>query len=108
ASAPKTRIAVQGIGPRVWLESTGKWLADSAESAPGSARPGAAGADVDSFLDWHPSHGDRGTVLAITGRSEDIDPQEISDLLEGCQLTEAEMEQDFGVWDDPLELSDAL
>lgn len=108
ASAPKTRIAVQGIGPRVWLESTGKWLADSAESAPGSARPGAAGADVDSFLDWHPSHGDRGTVLAITGRSEDIDPEEISDLLEGCQLTEAEMEQDFGVWDDPLELSDAL
>ncbi len=108
ASAPKTRIAVQGIGPRVWLESTGKWLADSAESGTGSARPGTAGADVDSFLDWHPSHGDRGTVLAITGRSEDIDPQEISDLLEGCQLTEAEMEQDFGVWDDPLELSDSL
>lgn len=108
ASAPKTRIAVQGIGPRVWLESTGKWLADTVESAPGLARPEEAGADVDSLLDWHPSHGDRGTVLAITGRSEDIDPQEISDLLDGCQLTEAEMEQDFGVWDDPLELSDAL
>ncbi|MGR0158873.1 GTP-binding protein [Paenarthrobacter nitroguajacolicus] len=108
ASAPKTRIAVQGIGPRVWLESTGKWLADSAESAPGLDRAGKVGAHVDSLLDWHPSHGDRGTVLAITGRSEDIDPQEISELLDSCQLTAVEMEQDFGVWDDPLELSDAL
>ncbi|GAA3282684.1 hypothetical protein AAU01_06040 [Paenarthrobacter aurescens] len=108
ASAPQTRIAVQGIGPRVWLESTGKWLADSAESAPVFARPGKAGTDVDSLLDWHPNHGDRGTVLAITRRKEDVDPKEIRHLLDGCQLTEAEMKQDFGVWDDPLELSDAL
>ncbi|MNI51198.1 putative metal chaperone YciC [compost metagenome] len=106
ASAPKTRIAVQGIGPRVWLESTGKWLADSAE--PGQAHAGKTGADVDSVLDWHPSHGDRGTVLAITGRSEDFDAREFRDLLDSCQLTQAEMKQDFGVWDDPLELSDAL
>lgn len=107
ASAPKTRIAVQGIGPRVWLESTGTWLADSAEDGkPG--RPAQPGADVDAFLDWHPNHGDRGTVLAVTGRSEDIDPAEIRELLEGCQLTEAEMAMDSGIWDDPLELSDTL
>ena len=92
----------------MWLESTGNWLADSAGSGPGEGAAGKAGADVDAFLDWHPRHGDRGTVLAITGRSEDIDPTEISELLDGCQLTEAEMELDFGVWDDPLELSDAL
>jgi hypothetical protein len=92
----------------VWLESTGKWLADSSASAPGLARPGKTGADVDSLLDWHPTQGDRGTVLAITGLTEDIDPQEIRDLLDGCQLTEAEMKQDVGAWDDPLELSDAL
>ncbi|MGJ3188967.1 GTP-binding protein [Paenarthrobacter sp. FR1] len=107
ASAPTKRIAVQGIGPRVWLESTGSWMADSAEAA--IADTGAAGkGDVDAFLDWHPSHGDRGTVLAVTGRTEDIDPDEIRELLEGCQLTEAEMAMDSGVWDDPLELSDAL
>jgi G3E family GTPase len=108
ASAPSTRIAVQGIGPRVWLESTGRWLADSADGSPRAASAGTSGADVDSFLDWHPSHGDRGTVLALTGRSEDMDEQEIGRLLDGCQLTEAEMELDYGVWDDPLELSDAL
>jgi len=111
ASAPETRIAVQGIGPRVWLESTGKWLADSAGSVPGSAHPGrvgTGGADVDSVLDWHPSHGDRGTVLAITGRSEDIEPQEIAELLDRCQVTDAEMKQNPNHWDDPLQLSDAL
>ncbi|MDR6638059.1 GTP-binding protein [Paenarthrobacter nitroguajacolicus] len=108
ASAPATRIAVQGIGPRVWLESTGKWLADSADTAPSGASAGKPGPDVDSVLDWHPSHGDRGTVLAMTGRSEDIDARVIRRLLDECQLTEAEMELDFGVWDDPLELSDAL
>ncbi|MFE4197453.1 GTP-binding protein [Paenarthrobacter sp. NPDC056912] len=104
ASAAKTRIAVQGIGPRVWLESTGSWLADSATGT--HLRGGAA--DVDSVLDWHPDHGDRGTVLAITGRSEDIDPREIQELLEGCQLSDAEMDVDFATWHDPLELSDAL
>ncbi|WP_284986504.1 GTP-binding protein [Arthrobacter sp. fls2-241-R2A-172] len=108
ASAPATRIAVQGIGPRVWLESAGKWLADSADVAPAGTSAGKPGPDVDSVLDWHPSHGDRGTVLAMTGRSEDIDARVIRGLLDECQLTEAEMELDFGVWDDPLELSDAL
>jgi len=109
ASAPTKRIAVQGIGPRIWLESTGSWMADSTEAASTAVGPRAEpGADVDAFLDWHPSHGDRGTVLAITGRSEDVDDAEIRELLEGCQLTEAEMTLDAGAWDDPLELSDAL
>ncbi|SEI48423.1 GTPase, G3E family [Arthrobacter sp. yr096] len=108
ASAPSIRIAVQGIGPRVWLESTGKWLADSPDGTRRPANTGVTGADVDSFLDWHPSHGDRGTVLALTGRSEDMDGQEIRQLLDACQLTEEEMELDYGVWDDPLELSDVL
>ncbi|MEV7605307.1 GTP-binding protein [Paenarthrobacter sp. NPDC089322] len=116
ASAAKTRIAVQGIGPRVWLESTGTWMADAAAGATSLGQSGTtsvsrdvkAGTDVDAVLDWHPSYGDRGTVLAVTGRADDIDPQEIRSLLEGCQLSEAEMELDFGVWDDPLELSDAL
>ncbi|MEV7660831.1 GTP-binding protein [Paenarthrobacter sp. NPDC089316] len=108
ASAPKTRIAVQGIGPRVWLESTGTWLADSAEPTPGATHPGSPGADVDAVLDWHPRHGDRGTVLALTGYSQDMDIREVRGLLNGCQLTETEMEADFGGWEDPLDLRNAL
>ncbi|MFJ5954789.1 GTP-binding protein [Paenarthrobacter sp. NPDC092416] len=104
ASAAKTRIAVQGIGPRVWLESTGTWLAD----AGASGIRDEAGVDVDAALDWHPTFGDRGTVLAVTGRAEDVDADEIRELLDGCQLSEAEMELDFDAWDDPLQLSDAL
>ncbi|MFJ4168192.1 GTP-binding protein [Paenarthrobacter sp. NPDC089714] len=101
ASAAGVRIAIQGIGPRVWLESTGPWWADAA----GTAGPGA---DVDAVLDWHPHHGDRGTVLAITGRSEDVDPGEIRRLLDDCQVTEAEMALHPGEWNDPFELSETL
>ncbi|MDI2034491.1 GTP-binding protein [Paenarthrobacter nitroguajacolicus] len=109
ASAPEIRIAVQGIGPRVWLESTGKWLADSNDRAPGATgQRHHQGVDVDAALDWQPSYGDRGTVLAITGYSQDVDPQEVRELLDRCQLTEAEMHADSGVWEDPLDLSNAL
>ncbi|MFI2562959.1 GTP-binding protein [Paenarthrobacter sp. NPDC018779] len=101
ASAAGVRIAIQGIGPRVWLESTGPWLADVVGTA-------GAGADVDAVLDWHPHHGDRGTVLAITGRSEDVDPGEIRRLLDDCQVTEAEMVLHPGEWNDPFELSETL
>ncbi|WP_347108026.1 GTP-binding protein [Paenarthrobacter sp. S56] len=79
ASATGVRIAIQGIGPRVWLESTGPWQADA-----------------------------DGTVLALTGRSEDLEPNEIRRLLDGCQLTEAEMAADPAEWVDPFELSETL
>lgn len=101
ASAASVRIAVQGIGPRVWFESTGPWLADAAARA----KPDT---DVDAVLDWHPRHGDRGTVLALTGRSEDVNAQEIGRLLDGCQLSEAEMKVQPAAWDDPFELNKAL
>ncbi len=111
ASAARVRIAVQGIGPRVWLESTGEWLADAgAGPVPGGEGPqhGKAHPDVDAVLDWHPRFGDRGTVLAVTGREEDLDAAEIRALLDGCALSEAEMRLGFAGLEDPFELESTL
>lgn len=101
ASAATTRIAVEGIGPRVWLESTGQWLADAGHD---SRRGTVPASDVDAVLDWHPTFGDRGTVLAVTGRGGDIDPGEFRGLLDRCQLTDAEMLLDFSGLEDPFGL----
>ncbi len=87
ASAPDCRIALQGIGPRVWLENTGPWQADRT----GLPVPSAVN-DPDTVLDWHAKFGDRGTVLAITG--EGVDATEIAGMLTACQLTDAEMTSD--------------
>lgn len=98
ATAPGCRIAIQGIGPRVWLENTGPWLADR------TAQPTASGmTDSDAYLDWHPEYGDRGTVLAATGA--DLDPAEIGRLLAGCQLTDAEMAAGPTELPDPFDFS---
>lgn len=116
ASAARIRIAVQGIGPLVWLESTGEWLADSgADAVRGGDDPqdGKGLHDVDAALDWHPRFGDRGTVLAVTGRGDDVDAAEIRALLDGCALSEAEMRRGFAGLDftglgDPFELESTL
>jgi G3E family GTPase len=98
AAAPGCRIAIQGIGPRVWLENTGPWLADH------TTHPAADRLDdTDAHLDWHPEYGDRGTVLAATG--EDIDPAEIAQLLAGCELTDVEMNAGFAGLNDPFGLN---
>ncbi|MGJ9404105.1 GTP-binding protein [Arthrobacter sp. KK5.5] len=81
ASAPGCRIALQGIGPRVWLENTGPWM------------PGG-----------HPAFGDRGTVLALTG--EDIDAAEVAMLMSSCELTEAEMRDEATSFPDPFQLEE--
>jgi G3E family GTPase len=97
AAAPGCRIAVQGIGPRIWLENTGPWLADQGATSADRTT------DPDARLDWHPEFGDRGTVLAATG--EDIDPEEIARLLTSCELTDAEMEAGFVGLNDPFGLT---
>lgn len=100
AAAPRCRIAIQGIGPRVWLENTGPWLAD---------QDAAARRDpldyVDANLDWHPEHGDRCSVIAATG--DGIDAAEIAGLLAGCELTDEEMESGFAELADPFQLDSA-
>lgn len=67
ASAPECRIAVQGIGPRVWLENIGAWPATSAEMR------------------------DRGQGTAVSATGEGLDEAEIFALLTACELTDAEM-----------------
>lgn len=98
ASAPGCKIALQGIGPRIWLENTGPWLADGSPHP-----PHAPGACPDAALDWHPDFGDRGTVVAVTG--DDLDPAEIAVLLAACELTEAEMASGTGGLEDPFGLN---
>lgn len=94
ASAPGCRIALQGVGPRVWLENTGPWQADRKPLFLSS------GPAADAEPDWHPDFGDRGTVLAITG--DDVDAAEIAALLTACELTEDEMAA--GPFPDPFNL----
>lgn len=100
ASAPGCRIAVQGIGPRVWLENTGPWQAGRKGLPFMSPGPGP-----DAVLDWHPEFGDRGTVLAVTG--DDVDAAEIASLLTACELTEAEMATGTDSFPDPFDLNEA-
>lgn len=98
ASAAGTRIAVQGVGPRIWLESAGGWHADVDD--PARHFPDGTGVGMPHSL--YPRGGDPATVLALTGRVEDVDPVEIGTLLDGCQLTPAEMEAEPATWTDPF------
>lgn len=95
ASAPECRIAIQGIGPRVWLENTGAWRS-------GPHHP-ASGAIPRTEAKRHQQPEGRGTVLAATG--EDLDPAEIEQLLRSCELTDAEMQAGFGGLHDPFGLN---
>ncbi|TDL38642.1 GTP-binding protein [Arthrobacter nitrophenolicus] len=72
ASAPECRIAIQGIGPRVWLENTGTWPEEPAATGQAGRAPGPAA-----------------TVLAATG--EGLDPAEFERLLRDCELTDDEL-----------------
>ncbi|TLM72977.1 GTPase [Pseudarthrobacter sp. NamB4] len=98
ASAPGCRIAVQGIGPRVWLENTGPWQADRDPLLRTPPEGGGAG------LDWHPEYGDRGTVLAVTGDA--VDAAEVAALLNACELTDDEMASAAASFEDPLGLNE--
>jgi G3E family GTPase len=100
AAAPRCRIAIQGIGPRVWLENTGPWLADQ----DAGARPDPLDY-VDASLDWHPEHGDRCSVIAATG--DGINAAEMAGLLAGCELTDEEMAGGFAGLADPFQLDTA-
>lgn len=72
ASAPDRRIAIQGVGPRIWLENVGSWSqARLGEQAIGASSLTAA------------------TVISAVG--EDLDPTEFERLLRDCELTDEEM-----------------
>jgi G3E family GTPase len=98
ASAPGCRIAVQGIGPLVWLENTGPWQAER------KSLPFISQMTGEGMGDWHPEYGDRGTVLAFTG--DEIDTAEIAELLGACELSEAEMAAAADSFPDPFHLNE--
>ncbi|WP_171046775.1 GTP-binding protein [Pseudarthrobacter sp. NamE5] len=98
ASAPGCQIAIQGIGPRVWLENTGPWEADREPLL--QTPPAGAG----NGLCWHQEYGNRGTVLAVTG--DDLDPAEIAALLNACELTDNEMASAADSFQDPFGLNE--
>ena len=81
ASAPECRIAIQGIGPRVWLENVGGWP----EGRPGKQPAVRALAPAAA------------TVIAATG--EDLDPEEFERLLRNCELTDEELASGEGLHD---------
>lgn len=111
ASAPSQRVAIQGIGPRLWMESTGPWFADRRPAEGIGSFSGvddAADQDVDSALDWHPDFGDRGTVLALTGPGSELEPDQIALLLDGCQLTDEELTLDAAQLEDALAFDSVL
>lgn len=98
ASSPASRVALCGAGPRIWLEDTGPWLADK----PGIDAASAAALSTDAALDWRDKHGDRGTVLALTGT--EVDAVAGTRLLQRCQLTEAELARVPALLADPFVL----
>jgi G3E family GTPase len=90
ASAPACRIAIQGIGPRVWLENLGAWPED-----------------VPVRQERHPGHhsAPAATVIAATG--EDLDAAEFRRLLVSCQLTDEELAAGTEGLHDPFGLGTA-
>lgn len=96
ASAPDCRIAIQGIGPRIWLEDTGPWRAHR------DLLPAVDLHGQDSQGEADPESGDRGTVLAVTG--DNVDTTEIAALLAACELTDAELAAGPGGINDPFGL----
>lgn len=91
ASSGYRSVALQGVGPRVWME-----LAE--RPAPG-ARPEAFATR------WGegPLTADA-AVVAVTGRAEDVDPAEVARLLDSCQLSDAELALNPARFPDPFGL----
>lgn len=81
ASAPECRIAIQGVGPRIWLENTGAW-----DDAPPTEVPAGRGMPAPAA-----------TVITATG--EDLDAAEFEHLLTSCQLTDEELASGKGLHD---------
>ncbi|WP_144627771.1 GTP-binding protein [Arthrobacter woluwensis] len=91
ASSGYRSVALQGVGPRVWME-----LAE--RPVPG-ARPEAfatrwGGGPLTA----------EAAVVAVTGRAEDVDPAEVARLLDSCQLSDAELALNPARFPDPFGL----
>ncbi|MFI9359457.1 CobW family GTP-binding protein [Kitasatospora sp. NPDC053057] len=86
ANRPELMLAWDAAGASLAVEECGPWLAAlpdaSWELYPPARRAAAA-------LDWHPVHGDRVQQLAFIAEGLDVDG--ITELLDSCLLTDAEL-----------------
>jgi G3E family GTPase len=93
ASQPDTVIGWESAGGRISLGCLGYWLAALPhERWPETSDLRRLAAD----LDWDVYYGDRRTVLALVGLGLDADA--ISDRLNSCLLTDAELADGFQAW----------
>lgn len=86
ANRPDLILAWDAAGANLAVEECGPWLTSLPDAAwelyPPARRAAAA-------LDWHPRHGDRVQQLSFTAEGLDVDG--ITDLLDSCLLTDAEL-----------------
>ncbi|MFJ9777349.1 CobW family GTP-binding protein [Kitasatospora sp. NPDC101157] len=86
ANRPELMLAWDAAGANLAVEECGPWLASLPDAAwelyPPARRAAAA-------LDWDPAHGDRVQQLVFTAEGLDVDG--ITDLLDSCLLTDAEL-----------------
>ncbi|MGW3232181.1 CobW family GTP-binding protein [Kitasatospora sp. NPDC001095] len=86
ANRGELMLAWDAAGANLAVEECGPWLASLPDAAweqyPPARRAAAA-------LDWHPAHGDRVQQLVFT--AEELDVGGITELLDSCLLTDAEL-----------------
>ncbi|MFF9641195.1 CobW family GTP-binding protein [Kitasatospora aureofaciens] len=86
ANRPDLMLAWDAAGANLAVEECGSWLAGLPDAAwelyPPTRRAAAA-------LDWDPVHGDRIQQLSFTAQGLDVDG--ITELLDSCLLTDAEL-----------------
>lgn len=86
ANRPDLMLAWDAAGANLAVEECGPWLTSLPDAAwelyPPARRAAAA-------LDWHPLHGDRVQQLSFTAEGLDVDG--ITELLDSCLLTDAEL-----------------
>ncbi|MEU4114570.1 GTP-binding protein [Kitasatospora sp. NPDC028055] len=86
ANRPDLMLAWDAAGANLAVEECGPWLTALPDAAwdlyPPARRAAAA-------LDWHPLHGDRVQQLSFTAEGLDVDG--ITELLDSCLLTDAEL-----------------
>lgn len=93
ASSGYRSVALQGVGPRVWMELAER-PAPGARPEPFPTRWGGGPLTAEA------------AVVAVTGRAEDIDPATVARLLDSCQLSDAELALNPARFPDPFGLPD--
>lgn len=84
-SQPAVRYCWDSAGGHLALGSLGPWLVDLPPDRWGQVGPAHR---ARAALEWHEEHGDRGSVLALTGVG--LDPRDLGRSLDECLLDDAE------------------